>query len=182
MLIRMDFPKVKRVIALPFILLHIGYLYFNVAQGEGRDSYIGIQTGSANTSFDVLSSDVDLNFLMIQLGAWMDDNTSLELRMGKGLGDDSIGPLDVDIESIGGMYLAYHWNLGSHASIYGIAGGSAASFKFSVSGDSNQDDYYSLSYGAGMKFSILSVEYMRYLDTTDVEADAISVGLHYAFD
>jgi len=173
---------VKRIIALLSIVLQICYMYFNVAQAEARDSYIGIQIGSADTSFDGISSDVDLDFLMIQLGVWMDDNTSIELRMGKGRGDDSIGPLDLNIESIGGMYVAYHWDLGKQASIYGIAGGSSASAKFSVSSGSDQDDYYSLSYGAGMKFSILSVEYMHYLDTTEVEADAVSVGLHYAFD
>ena len=172
----------NKFIALPSILILISYTYFNVAQAEGRNTYIGIQYGSANTSFSGIPSDVDLDFLTLQLGVWMTDNASIEVRIGTGNGDDSIGPVDLEIESIGGLYGTYHWNLGNHASIYGIAGWSDAALKVSGGGSSDQDDENGLSYGAGMRFSILSVEYMRYLDTSDVEADAVSVGLHYTFE
>ena len=54
--------------------------------------------------------------------------------------------------------------------------------KASSGNGSAQDDENGLSYGAGMKFSILSIEYIRYLDTSDVEVDAVSVGLQYTFE
>jgi opacity protein-like surface antigen len=164
------------------VLALVSYPYLNVAQAEGANTYIGIGAGSADTSLDCTSCDVDLDFLVLQLGVWTTDNTSIEIRMGKGSGDDSIGPLDIELESFGGLYGTYHWNLGNHASVYGIAGWSTASLKVSSGNDSLQDDEDGLSYGAGMKFSILSVEYIRYLDTSDVEADAVSVGLHYTFE
>jgi opacity protein-like surface antigen len=172
----------KKTIVLACLLAQPGWLYFTAAQAEGRDSYIGIQMGSANSTFDGISSDVDLDFLMLRLGVWVADDTSLELRMGKGRGHDSIGAQDLSFESNGGMYLSYYWNLGNHASVYGIAGGSAASVKFSENNGSNQDEYYSLSYGAGLKISVLCVEYMHFLDTSQVEADTLSVGLQYAFE
>ena len=172
----------KQLIALPSILILISFTYFNVAQAEGRDAYIGIQYGSADTSISVASGDVDLDFAMLQLGVWMTDNASIEVRLGAGNGDDSIGPVDLEIEGIGGLYGTYHWNLGSHASIYGIAGWSDATLKVSRPNGSGQEDENGPSYGVGLKFSILSVEYMSYLDTSDVEADAVSVGLHYTFD
>jgi opacity protein-like surface antigen len=172
---------VKRLIALPSILILISCTCFNVAQAEVGDTYIGIQYGSADTSFGDDSSEVDLDFLTLQLGVWVNDNVSIEVRMGTGNGDESVESVDFEIESIGGLYGTYHWNLGNHASIYGIAGWSTATLKLSGVGDSDQETENGLSVGAGLKFSIFSVEYMRYLDTSDVEADAVSVGLNYTF-
>ena len=172
----------KKLITLPLILILICYTYFNVAQAEDRNTYIGIQYGSADTSFGDDSSEVDLDFLTLQLGVWVNDNVSIEVRMGTGNGDESVDSGDLEIESIGGLYGTYHWNLGNHASIYGIAGWSDISLKKSGDGGSIKADENGLSYGVGMKFSILSVEYMRYLDTDDIEAGAVSVGLHYTFD
>lgn len=172
----------KKTIALPSLLLLISFIRFDVAQAEGWDSYIGIGAGTSDTSIDDLSDNVDLDVLVLQFGIWMSENNSIELRMGKGIGDDSVGPVDAEIESIGGLYGTYHWHLGNHFSVYGIAGWSRASAKSSVNGDSDQDDENGLSYGAGMKISIVNVEFMRYLDTSEVEADAVSVGLHYNFD
>ena len=172
----------EKLITLPSILILICYTCFNVAQAEGRNTYIGIQYGSADTSFGDDSSDVDLDFLTLQLGVWVNDNVSIEVRMGTGSGDESVESVDFEIESIGGLYGTYHWNLGNHASIYGIAGWSDITLKKSEDGGSIQPDENGLSYGVGMKLSILSVEYMRYLDTDHLEADAVSVGLHYTFD
>lgn len=172
----------KIIIALPLIFLLFSFMCFNVAQAEGRDSYIGIGAGTADTAIDGLSDDLDLEAIVLQLGVWMTDNISIEIRMGKGIGDDSVGAADVEIESVGGLYGTYHWNLGNQLSVYGIAGGSRASVKVTGSGGSVQDDENSLSYGAGIKISILSIEYMRYLDTSEVEADVASVGLLYEFD
>lgn len=182
MLEKEGFAKVKKTIALPSILLLVSLAGFNVAQARGMDSYIGIQGGTADASFDGVSGDVDLDFMMLQLGIWLTDEVSAELRMGKGFGDDSIGSVDVELESIGGLYATYHWHMGDQFSVYGIAGWSQASGKFSGPGGSDQADDNGPSLGAGLKISIVSVEFMRYLDTSDVEIDAVSVGLQYTFD
>ena len=157
-------------------------MYLSVVQAEGLDGYIGLGAGTAETSIDGLSEDVDLDALTLQLGAWMTENISIELRMGKGIGDDSVGAADAEIENIGGLYGTYHWHLGNQLSVYGIAGGSRASVKLSGNGGSDQDYDNDLSYGAGIKISIISIEYMSYLDTSEVEANVLAVGLLYTLD
>ncbi len=175
-------PEVKRITVLSSILFLFSGMYFNIAQAESGDSYIGIGVGTADTSIGDVPGDVDLDVLLLRLGVWITDNISLEARVGTGIDDDSTGSVDLEVESIGGLYGTYHWNLGKHASVYGIAGRSRASVKFSQGGSSDQDTDNGVSYGAGIKLSILSLEYMRYLDTSDVEADAIGVSLRYTFD
>ena len=172
----------KRKNALPFTFLLVSLTYFNVAQAEGRNNYMGIGAGTAETSIDGSPEDIDLDALTLQLGAWVTDNISIEIRMGKGIGEDSVGAAEAEIESIGGLYGTYHWNLGNQLSVYGIAGWSRASVKLSGNGGSVQDDDNGLSYGAGIKISILSIEYMSYLDTSHVEADVVAVGLLYTLD
>ena len=172
----------KKIITLSSILILLGHTYFNVAQAGARNAYIGISAGSADTSFDGIDEDFDLDGITLQLGVWMTDNASLEARMGKGNGDDSIGSLDLELESLGGLYGTYHWFLGDQVAVYGIAGWSTASVKLSGDNGSIQDDDNGFSYGAGILLSIFTVEYMRLLDTTDVEVDVVSVGLRYTFD
>ena len=172
----------KKINAFLSLFLLVSFMCLNAAKAQGQDGYIGIAAGTADTSIDDLSDDVDLDALVLQLGVWMTENNSVELRMGKGIDDDSAGPVDVEIESIGGLYGTYYWHLGNHLSAYGIAGWSRASAKFSSAAGSDQEDENGLSYGAGIKVSVLVIEFMRYLDTTEVEADVISAGLRYNFD
>lgn len=172
----------KKILALSSTLVLISYMFFNVAQAEGADTYVGIQYGSADTTVGGVPNDFDLEFLALQIGVWVSDNTSLELRMGKGNGKHSAGGYDLEIESMGGLYGTYHWPLGDQASIYGIAGWSTASFKLSQGATGNQEDENDISYGVGVKISVLSVEYMSYLDNSNVKADVVSVALQYGFD
>lgn len=172
----------KKIIAFPCILLLVAHPCFITAHAQGRDSYIGIGAGIADTSIDGLSEDVDLEALVLQLGVWFTGNSSLELRIGKGIGEDSVGTAEAEIESLGGLYGTYHWHLGDQLSVYGIAGMTRASTKITVGNVSGQDNESGLSYGVGMKISIVSIEFMRYLDTSEVEADAVSVGLLYEFN
>ncbi len=166
----------------PLLLILISFTCFNVAQAEGYKTYAGIHVGTADTSIDGVNDDVDLDFLMAQLGVWMTDNATIEARMAIGNDDDSVGPFDIEIENFGGLYGTYHWFFSDYVSAYGIAGWSTASLKVSGNGASDQEDDNGLSYGVGMKFSIVNIEYMKLLDTSDVEMDLVSVGLQYSFD
>lgn len=172
--------KIKVVPALLFILVNL--THSNLAMAEGKNPYIGIFAGSADTSLRGTDNDFDLDYVMLQLGVWVTDDFSLEGRMGWGNGTDSTGPFDLEIENFGGVYGAYHWYFGDHVSVYGIAGWSDATLKKSGSSGSIQGDDRGLSYGAGIKLSILNIEYLRLLDTSDTEVDAVSVGLQYTFD
>ena len=107
------------------------------------------------------------------------EEISLEIRTGTGIDDDTVRGIDLELESLYGVYGLYHYSISELASLYGAVGISRASLKASVSGSSDQDNDHGLSYGVGVKFSIFSVEFMRYLDTNEIEVDAITVGVHY---
>lgn len=171
--------KIMGLLLASLIILDCGY--FNITEAAGSrdtDTYIGIQFGSADTSLDELP-EADLDIGLIHLGVWASEEVSLEIRTGTGIDDDTVRGIELELESLYGVYGLYHYHISELASLYGAVGISKASLKASVSGSSDQDNDHGLSYGVGVKFSIFSVEFMRYLDTNEFEVDAVSVGVHY---
>jgi outer membrane immunogenic protein len=175
--------KVVGLLLTAFLMLEQGY--FNearAAESEGADTYIGLQIGTADTSVDDLSGDFDLDYGLLQLGIWANEEVSIEFRTGVGTSKESSGGIDYEIESLYGLYGLYHYHLGEIASLYGALGVSRVTLKSSIPGDSVQENENGLSYGVGAKLSVFTLEYMRYLNTTDVTVDAISLGIQYTFD
>ncbi len=170
----------KGIVVLLTIFALGGSTIANAATAEGAESYIGIQIGNSDVSNGV--SDLDLDVILFQVGVWVSDDISLELRTGRGSNDDTVQGVDVEIESLYGMYGLYHFNFSDFASVYGAVGLSRLTLKASGAGGSDQEDENGLSYGVGAKLSIFSIEFMRYLDTNEVEADVVSVGVQYTFD
>jgi hypothetical protein len=173
--------KVVGLLLAAFLMLDQGY--FNevrAAEREGADTYIGLQFGVADTSIDDFSGDLDYGLL--QLGVWANEEASIEFRTGLGTSRESSGGIDYEIESLYGLYGLYHYHLGEMASIYGALGGSRVTLKTSIAGDSVQEYENGLSYGVGAKLSVFTLEYLRYLDTTDLTVDTLSLGVQYTFD
>jgi hypothetical protein len=169
---------VKSIVALLAIFALVGPGIANAASSEGVDTYIGLQFGNSDVSVDGVS-DLDIDLTLLQVGVWVSDDISLEIRTGRGMSDDTVQGVKFEIESVYGLYGLYHFHLSEFASLYGALGMSRATLKTSTSG---QEEESSLSYGIGAKFSFFSVDFMRYMDTTDVEVDVVSVGLQYTFD
>jgi hypothetical protein len=173
--------KVVGLLLAAFLMLDQGY--FNevrAAEGEGADTYIGLQFGVADTSTEGFSDDLD--YSLLQLGIWANEEVSVEFRTGLGTSRESSGGIDYEIESLYGLYGLYHYHLGEMASIYGALGGSRVTLKTSIAGDSVQEYENGLSYGVGAKLSVFTLEYLRYLDTTDLTVDTLSLGVQYTFD
>ena len=173
--------KVVGLLLAAFLMLDQGY--FNeasAAEREGADTYIGLQFGVADTSTEDFSADLDYGLL--QLGIWANEEVSIEFRTGLGTSRESSGGIDYEIESLYGLYGLYHYHLGEMASIYGALGGSRVTLKASIPGDSLQEYENGLSYGVGAKVSVFTLEYMRYLDTIDLSVDTLSLGVQYTFD
>ena len=126
--------------------------------------------------------DVDVDYGMIRLGIMPTDNTAIEYRLGRGTSDDTVNGVDFELESAYGVYGLYHFNFSENASIYGALGISNVSFKASLGTVSDQDDERGLSYGIGAQLYGFNVEYMQYLDTTDLEVGAVAVGYNYEFE
>ena len=171
----------KGIVALLAIFALGGSTIANATSSEGADTYIGIQFANSDVSVDG-ASELDLDVTLFQLGVWVSDEISLELRTGRGSNDETVQGVDFEIEALYGMYGLYHFNFSDIASVYGAVGLSRLTLKASAAGGSNQEDENGFSYGVGAKLSIFSVEFMRYLDNNEVEADVVSVGLQYTFD
>jgi hypothetical protein len=169
---------VKSIVALLAIFALVDPGIANAAPSEGADTYIGLQFGNSDVSVDGIS-DLNLNLTLLQVGVWVSDDISLEIRSGRGTSDETVQGVNFEIESVYGLYGLYHLHLSEYASLYGALGLSRATLKASTAG---QDDESSLSYGVGAKFSFFSVDFMRYIDTSDVKLDVVSVGLQYTFD
>jgi len=56
------------------------------------------------------------------------------------------------------------------------------SFKASLGNLSDQDDDHGLSYGIGVQVYGFNVEYMQYLNTTELDVGALAVGYNYKFE
>jgi hypothetical protein len=170
--------KVVGLLFAAFLMLGQGYVNeARAAKREGADTYIGLQFGVADTSIDDFSGDLD--YSLLQLGIWTNEDVSIEFRTGVGTSRESSGGVDYEIESLYGLYGLYHYNLGEIASIYGALGGSRVTIKSSISGQEYENG---LSYGVGAKLSVFTLEYMRYMDTIDLSVDTLSLGVQYTFD
>jgi opacity protein-like surface antigen len=168
-----------------------------IADTEDKN-YIGIQYGVGDYSEEGISKSYDPTAYMIRIGRYFSPNFSIEGRLGSGLDDDTqflpeFGPggLDVSLEldTIIGIYGVWHMNLSESSSIYGILGASDVEGTASVSGfpaakDSNSESGYSYGIGADIGVSdnvALNIEYINYLDKSNVELSAIALGAVFSF-
>lgn len=49
-------------------------------------------------------------------------------------------------------------------------------------GQNIQIEEDSFSYGVGLEYRGFNVEWIQYIDTSDIEADAVSIGYNYHFE
>ena len=138
---------------------------------ESGNSYIGLQLGEADVD------DLDLEAYLIRFGVGVSDRIDLELRYGRGLNDQEDGGIEFEIESIGGFYGLYHVGI-----LYGIAGVSSGTVKASLLGQNTQVEEDSFSYGVGLEYQGFNVEWIQYIDTSDLDVDAVSIGYNYYFE
>ena len=155
--------------------------FFSLAHADNdRSAYIGFQFGSSEMDDGILDFEADLG--LIRLGIMPTDNTAIEYRLGTGGSDDEVNSATFELENIYGLYGLYHYNFSDNASIYGVAGYSNVSFKASLGNSSNQGDENGFSYGIGAQVYGFNVEYMQYLDTTELEVGALAAGYNYKFE
>ena len=158
------------------LVITLAFLYNSPSFAAGRgESYGGLQYAFVNVDFDGIG-DVDPTALVGKLGHFFNDNIAIEGRLGTGLQDDDILGVDVDIESLIGVYGVFHVSSSSETTFYGVLGYTDAEADFSGPGGSAEGDESSFSFGFGANISLLNIEYMSYIDEDDTEATAISIG------
>ena len=156
------------------------FALFSQAHAENdRTTYIGFQYGGIKSDDGII--DFEADYGLIRLGIMPTDNTALEWRLGAG-NDDEVDGVTFDLQNVYGFYGLYHYNFSANASIYGVAGYSQVSFKASLGNLSDQGDDHGLSYGVGAQVYGINVEYMQYLDTSDIQVEALVIGYNYKFE
>jgi len=158
-----------------FVLLSTLVILYssNALAAKDTNMFLGLQVGQAD------AEDEDLEYGLIRIGAAMSDNMTIEVRSGRGTNDTKVDNVTVEIERIYGLYTSYHFKMSEKVSAYGIAGWSKATVKASLGNQSQQEDDNGLSYGVGLEAYGVNVEWMQYLDTSDLDASAIAIGYNY---
>jgi len=168
----------KKILTILFV--SILTIFSPVQAANDLTTYVGIHFGSgeADDGFD----EVDVDYGMFRLGIMPTDNTALEYRIGTGTSDDKLNGVSFEVENIYGLYGLYHYYFSENSSVYGVAGFSKVSLKASLGDASTQFDENGFSYGVGAELYGFNLEYMQYLDTTDLEVGVFAIGYNYKFN
>ena len=151
---------------------------------EGR-SFGGGQIAPLTLSEDG-ASDAEPSALIGRVGTFVGNQLAVEGRFGVGFDDDTVDGVDVEIDRLVGVYGSGHIPMGGTSSLYAVLGYSDVKASFSGPDGSTTDSESGFSYGFGADIGItraiaLNVEFMRYIDRSDVDVEALAVGLHYRF-
>lgn len=177
-----------RIYSLTLILSAAATLPAMAAQ-DGQ-LYAGLQY--ALVTYDEEGFDeVEPTALVGKFGRFVNDNISIEGRLGIGLADDDIDvtipglgtfEAEVEVDMLYGAYLVAHSDKTGNLNFYGVIGVSKGELEVSIGPVSADGDESGLSYGAGINIGGLNIEYMSYLDEDDFDATAISIGYVTTFD
>jgi opacity protein-like surface antigen len=183
--------KKSRILQALLFLLTAGS-GFGVVANDHSGPYFGVQY--AMTEEDNI--DLEPTAAVLRVGNLTDQGFGYEFRIGTGISSDDTSEnlpffgetsLELEIDYLVGLYLLAEAQMGA-GSIYGIIGYSQITYTLDVDSellsccDSDTEDESGWSYGFGANFDVsdkvgLNIEFMQYLDTDDVEASAISVGV-----
>jgi outer membrane immunogenic protein len=163
-------------------LLALGVLSSNAIAASKGDTYTGFQYALGTYSEDGFP-DTNPNAIVGRFGKYLKDDFSIEGRLGVGVGDDSatVSGIDVSIEidTVFGVYGLKHVDIGNASSIYGALGFTRGELTASAPGISVSDDDSGLSFGVGVNFNNINIEFMQYLNKSDFDVSAISFGITF---
>jgi len=159
---------------------------------EAGSTYAGGQF--ALLDFDLGFVDFEPTALVGRVGHFFVDNVAIEGRIGVGISDDSISApgarLSVELENLFGVYLLGHLPIEGIVSPYGLIGFTSAKAKATFEDDfgrfSESDSESGFTWGLGVDVRVaqqvsLNAEYVRYLDKSDFDFSAVSLGVNYWF-
>jgi outer membrane immunogenic protein len=168
----------------------------SIAGTEG-ENYVGAQYAVSYYNEDGISKEFNPTLAIGRFGHFFTPNFSIEGRLGFGLQDDtqflpefgSGYDATLELDRLFGLYATGHINITESSSIYGVLGASKVKGTASVpsfpSLESTEDNS-SVSYGVGADIGIgstvaLNIEYIRYLDKSEFDLDAVAVGAIFKF-
>ena len=143
--------------------------------------YVGAQLGQITIDIDDVSDDIEPSIGVLRLGIFFTDNFAVEGRLGGTIDEDEVEGIDFRVESMAGLYALYRVPFNEDAYIYGLAGYTNATLKADIPGPDPDKSEDGFSYGAGINLYGFTLEWVRYLDKSDVTADATTIGYVYEF-
>jgi outer membrane immunogenic protein len=135
-------------------------------------------------------SDASLNAVYGRLGTFFGDNFSGEIRLGLGVGDDTVNfdgfDVDVELKNFFGAYLRGGVPVGESFYPYAVIGYSKGKIEMSAFDESISESESDVSFGVGADFSVaetvkVNLEYMNYIDKDGGELSGFSVGIAKSF-
>jgi hypothetical protein len=161
------------------------------------DTYFGVGYSQATYSEPGVP-DFEPSMLGLRAGYYINENFSVEGRLGIGIGDDTqtvtlfvpgfgtfTGDVTVEIDSLIGVYAVGHLPVSSSVGLYGFLGFNKAEITATASSGgtsySYSDDDNDMAYGVGVDFNIspssaINLEYGNFYDDSGVSVDAITIG------
>ncbi len=150
-----------------------------IAGGAGQ-SYMGIQYALGNYSEEGISQEADPSVLVGRYGTYLQNNFSIEGRLGIGIAGDTLVfsgiEVDVEVDYMVGIYALGHMNIAKGSSVYGLIGFTQAELTASAFGLSATNDDSGVSFGVGANIGSFNIEYIQYLDESEYEFSALSFG------
>ncbi|NVJ59954.1 MAG: outer membrane beta-barrel protein [Gammaproteobacteria bacterium] len=140
------------------------------------DNYAGVSYKMVE--IEAGSSSVEPSALEGKYGSFLTNNFALEGRLGFGIADDE----GVDIDSLLGVFGAFHFMPKEKFSPYALIGYSRGEISAGSFSDSETD----ISFGFGADIAVngdgaFNVEYVQYLDKDGVTISALSAGYVWNF-
>jgi opacity protein-like surface antigen len=175
----------------------------NVLAGQPGVVYGGIQYASLDATISVDGTTIPEDFsptaLIGRVGSNINQNFSIEGRLGLGLSDDTItatdgvdtASLSVELDTLIGVYGIGHIMLNETSSVYGLIGfskldGTITASLTNFGSASISEDESGLSYGIGADIGVgnnvaLNLEYVQYLNKSDFDVSALAAGVKFGF-
>jgi opacity protein-like surface antigen len=164
-------------------VLGVACLSSNVALAE--KNYAGGSIAFVDYSEEGIS-DASLMMLAGRLGTKFNENFSGEIRLGFGVGDDSVNvsgtDVDIELDSMFGAYVRGGLQAADSFYPYVALGYTRGEVTASVPGFSTSESESDISFGFGADVDInkkltLNIEYMNYFDKDGTEVDGFSFGV-----
>ncbi len=135
-----------------------------------------------------VSEELNPTGFTVRGGYYFADHFAVEGRLGTGINDDSLSglPVDLELDQLMGIYAVGNLPINDAFSLYGLLGFSYVEGTVSAPGISASSDDDGFSYGAGVQVKFTpqvagQLEYVSYLDKSDYEITATSLGISYHF-
>lgn len=153
--------------------------------------YFGGNFASLKTTFDIIDDDTSLTAIYGRLGAQLNENISVETRLGFGVGDGDLHyqgiDINAEIDSLLGIYARAGAPVSESFYPYVIVGLLRGELSTSITGfGAASESETDMSYGVGADISVndtssVNVEYMNWFDKDGVEISGLSLGFTRKF-